>query len=206
MPTPLSASLPCSQSLLRAWLPDASPTAIVLAYASQLPPTWLLGLSSALHGVPLIVVGFGHEYGGDNQQKAFATMHAASVLQHVWPRLVRLQADEPMVDVSGAEAEAEAMAMTDEADASVVQRGYDSLRVLCNRPERCIAVCAHGGLFHKLLNDHPLVNADEATRRRFGNAELGACTMRWAEGEGEPKIQLSATSLSGDVPAEDALA
>lgn len=93
-----------------------------------------------------------------------------------------------------------------EADASVVQRGYDSLRVLCNRPERCIAVCAHGGLFHKLLNDHPLVNADEATRRRFGNAELRACTMSWAEGEGEPKIQLSATSLSGDVPAEDALA
>lgn len=85
-----------------------------------------------------------------------------------------------------------------EADASVVQRGYNSLRVLCKRPERCIAICAHGGLFHKLLNDHPLVEADEATRRRFGNAELRTCTMSWTEGEGEPKIQLSAASLNGD--------
>ena len=85
-----------------------------------------------------------------------------------------------------------------EGDASVAQRGYDSLRVLCSRPERCIAVCAHGGLFQRLLNDHPLVEADEATRRRFGNAELRACTMSWADGEAEPKIQLSAASLNGD--------
>ena len=84
---------PCSRSLLRRRIARTAPSAVLLTYASHLPPLWLLGLSAALHDVPLVVIGFGLEYSGDNQQKALGTMRAASVLRRVWPRTVLLVVD-----------------------------------------------------------------------------------------------------------------
>ena len=78
-----------------------------------------------------------------------------------------------------------------EPEADCAQRGYASLLWLARRPERTIAVVAHGGLLHHTLNGHPLVVADDKTRRRFGNAELRACTMRWCEGA-SPSLELAA--------------
>ena len=82
-----------------------------------------------------------------------------------------------------------------EDDGRVAERGYESLRWLVRRPEQVIAVCAHGGLFHKMLNGHPKVVADEATRSRFGNAELRACTISWADDDGAGQLQLAAAPL-----------
>ena len=65
----------------------------------------------------------------------------------------------------------EAWTPTLEPEADCAQRGYASLLWLARRPERTIAVVAHGGLLHHALNGHPLVVADEATRKRFGRAE-----------------------------------
>ena len=88
---------------------------------------------------------------------------------------------------------AEAVAM-DPQQRMLLERGYESLRWLVRRPEQVIAVCAHGGLFHKMLNGHPNVVADEATRSRFGNAELRACTISWADDD-DSQLQLAAAPL-----------
>ena len=82
----------CTDGMLRRWLPRSAP-AIIVTYATEVPPAWLLGLSAALHNVPLVLVGFKNEYKGDNKQKAFGTMRAAAVLQRLWPHTVLLVAD-----------------------------------------------------------------------------------------------------------------
>ena len=77
------ASASCATTLERwsAALRGRRTPAVVLTYASQLPPFWLLGLSAALHDVPVVVVGFGASSYGDNSQKALGTMRAAAKLR-----------------------------------------------------------------------------------------------------------------------------
>ena len=72
-----------------------------------------------------------------------------------------------------------------EAPEATAERGYRFLRWLAQRPETDIAVVAHGGLFHYLLNSlRPRVVASEAARQRFHNTELRSLSMEWADGAG----------------------
>ena len=41
-----------------------NPAVLLVSYSTFLPPEWLLGLSAALHGVPLVLVGLGRAWGG----------------------------------------------------------------------------------------------------------------------------------------------
>ena len=43
---------------------QAQPSAVVLSYATSLPPEWLLGLSAALFDAPLVLVGLGRPWHG----------------------------------------------------------------------------------------------------------------------------------------------
>lgn len=79
---------PCS-SLLRSWRSKSTsaqsasggPDVVVLTYGTSLPKRWLLGLSAALHNVPLVLVGFGHTWNAsDTMAKVFGTLRAVSTL------------------------------------------------------------------------------------------------------------------------------
>jgi broad specificity phosphatase PhoE len=73
-----------------------------------------------------------------------------------------------------------------ERTSNVAERGYRLLQWLAEREEEEIAVVAHGGLFHYLLNEHPKVQAaDAAAAARFGNCELRTFTLSWTEGGAE---------------------
>lgn len=64
-----------------------------------------------------------------------------------------------------------------EPTSECAERGYRLLQWLWERPETEIAVVAHGGLFHYLLNEHPRVRADSAAAARFGNTEMRTCVL-----------------------------
>ena len=68
------------------------------------------------------------------------------------------------------------------------ERGYRFLRWLSARDESEIAVVAHGGLFHYLLNDHPHVKAEggRAVSARFGNCEMRMLALSWT-GSGDTR-------------------
>lgn len=60
------------------------------------------------------------------------------------------------------------------------ERGFRFLCWLSKRPETDVAVVAHGGLFHYLLNSlKPRVVASDAAAQRFGNCELRSLLMVW---------------------------
>ena len=63
-----------------------------------------------------------------------------------------------------------------ESNESARERGYESLRWIWERPEREIAVVAHGGLFMLLLDGRhggvELAGKDGKLSTRFGNCEL----------------------------------
>jgi len=69
-----------------------------------------------------------------------------------------------------------------EPTGDVAERGYRLLEWLSKRAESEVAVVAHGGLFHYLLNEHPKVlAADACAAARFGNCELRSCTLTWTD-------------------------
>ena len=72
------------------------------------------------------------------------------------------------------------------------ERGYQFLLWLWERSEREVAVVAHGGLFHYLLNEHPRVRADAATAARFGNTEWRSCTLACTQDGDARNFTLSA--------------
>eukprot|EP00326_Haptolina_ericina_P027091 CAMPEP_0181178034 /NCGR_PEP_ID=MMETSP1096-20121128/5500_1 /TAXON_ID=156174 ORGANISM="Chrysochromulina ericina, Strain CCMP281" /NCGR_SAMPLE_ID=MMETSP1096 /ASSEMBLY_ACC=CAM_ASM_000453 /LENGTH=276 /DNA_ID=CAMNT_0023266267 /DNA_START=79 /DNA_END=905 /DNA_ORIENTATION=+ len=55
-------------------------TPLLVTYATALPSEWLLGLSAALHGMPLILVGHGQPWVGLHQ-KFFGTKRATTLLE-----------------------------------------------------------------------------------------------------------------------------
>ena len=65
-----------------------------------------------------------------------------------------------------------------EATNDCAERGY---RFLCwlwdAREETEVAVVAHGGIFHYLLNEHPRIHADAVAAARFGNTELRSYSL-----------------------------
>jgi hypothetical protein len=65
--------------ILAQWLPGGSPPAVLLSYATALPPDWLLGLTSALYSVPLVLIGLGKPWNGLDD-KYHGTLLAARVL------------------------------------------------------------------------------------------------------------------------------
>eukprot|EP00961_Rhodomonas_salina_P097715 1314425-Rhodomonas_salina.1 len=67
-----------------------------------------------------------------------------------------------------------------ETEESTAERGYRFLCWLARRPEMDVAVVAHGGLFHYMLNSlRPRVVASDAASRRFVNTELRSMSMVW---------------------------
>ena len=84
------------------------------------------------------------------------------------------------------------------------ERGARLLLWLWGRPETEIAVVAHGGLFHYLLNEHPRVQADAASATRFGNCEMRTCSLTCSvgggggSGDGEPPHDAPVFMLSAE--------
>ena len=52
---------------------------LLVSYSTFLPSEWLLGLSAALHGVPLVLVGLGRAWGG-HADKFYGALSAARLL------------------------------------------------------------------------------------------------------------------------------
>ena len=62
------------------------------------------------------------------------------------------------------------------------QRAYDSLLWITRRPEKEIAIVAHGGLFHQMTNSLPdLIQCDTLASERFHNCELRTVKIEWVE-------------------------
>ena len=86
----------CAASVGR-WPPeDEEASVVVLAFATALPPQWLLGSSAALHGVPLALLGLGQPFGGMGKavvQKLHAVGRAARLLRKIAPHAAIIVAD-----------------------------------------------------------------------------------------------------------------
>jgi len=65
-----------------------------------------------------------------------------------------------------------------ESPGSCAERAYQSLLWLSTRKESEIALVAHGGLFHEMLNGHPLVHTEADIAKRFTNCEIRTCSMQ----------------------------
>jgi len=67
-----------------------------------------------------------------------------------------------------------------EPTSQTAARGVAFLEWLSERPETEVAVVAHGGIFHYLLNEcKSRVRSDAVTAARFHNCELRSCVLRW---------------------------
>ena len=73
----------CSEVIQQWWSPHAGtgepPAAILLTYATDPTRHWMLGLSAAMHGLPLVLVGRGRQWGGF-QAKYLGVRRAAEAL------------------------------------------------------------------------------------------------------------------------------
>lgn len=83
-----------------------------------------------------------------------------------------------------------------EPTSEVAERGYQLLRWVSARDESDVAIVAHGGLFHYLLNEHAKVKADEKAAARFGNCELRSFQLSWT-GSGEEREFVIASDPEG---------
>lgn len=84
----------CARQFVPGWLPAGSepPPAILVSYATNLPPEWKLGLTAALFNVPIVLVGLGQGWNGV-QSRLLGTRHAIELLRthlglHTTPVLV----------------------------------------------------------------------------------------------------------------------
>lgn len=97
-----------------------------------------------------------------------------------------LEEQYPICDFSDLASEEDAMwGEALEVEESCAARGFRALCGVWARPERHVAVAAHGGIFHYLLNNHQQVVADEGIRARFSNCELRSCVMSLREEESQ---------------------
>ena len=73
----------------------AAPTAVLVAFATALPPTWLLGASAAALEIPLVLIGLGMPWGGMHNiaQKFYAVRRAAQILRRLVPTAAIIVAD-----------------------------------------------------------------------------------------------------------------
>lgn len=72
-------------SVVRSWFEQQQrkqqAPVILLTFSTSNPKRWLLGLSAALHGVPLVVAGFGHPWNvNDTLAKVVGTLNAVTAL------------------------------------------------------------------------------------------------------------------------------
>lgn len=82
-----------------------------------------------------------------------------------------------------------------EDDESVRARAHAALVWIWERPERDIALVAHGGIFNLLTNGHPLVEVGPGVNNRFGNCELRNCLLSVSSiGEEETRFRLELAS------------
>ena len=83
----------CS-SKLAGWA-SASPPVVIAAFATALPPQWLLGASAAMFGIPLVVIGLGRPWGGMQNiaQKFYAVRRSAQILRRLVPTAAIIVAD-----------------------------------------------------------------------------------------------------------------
>jgi len=63
------------------------------------------------------------------------------------------------------------------------QRAYEGLCMTWARPEKRVAIVAHGGVFMHLLEHHSNVVADAEVRRQFRNCDVRSCEF-WVDAEG----------------------
>lgn len=83
----------CASELQKRWnIPDAT-SVIVFTYMTDLPQPWILGLSAALHGVPLVIAGHGMRWDGTTGQKIPASRRVAQILHSLHPRATVIYAD-----------------------------------------------------------------------------------------------------------------
>jgi len=92
-----------------------------------------------------------------------------------------------------------------EDPAATAERGYRFMRWLSQRPETDVAVVAHGGLFHYLLNAlRPRVVASDAAAQRFGNTELRSLSMLWTSGASEEAPRTFKLDVGDSTASRDA--
>jgi broad specificity phosphatase PhoE len=96
---------------------------------------------------------------------------------------VELQARFPGCSFELLETEEDALWKPEELEptSDCAERGYKFLCWLWERREETeLAVVAHGGLFHYLLNEHPCIRANPAAAARFGNTEMRTYSLTCA--------------------------
>ena len=123
-----------------------------MAYADAVPAHWLLGLTAAARGLPLIIVGLGRPFNG------------------VWPRIARehdaaqiireLAPDVPLLSV-----EADTVVVND-----VSEQVASTARRVIERPDLVV--------LHTECARWPQCHAEEFARVQGWTAEFGRCTAR----------------------------
>jgi broad specificity phosphatase PhoE len=108
----------------------------------------------------------------------------------------------PHVDFSAIPESDESWTAELEAAQEVAMRGVAFLEWLCSRPERHVAVVAHGGIYSTLFA-HPAVDEGGYLAPRFGNCELRSVELRVVEEEGggeadAPRLRRFAFTRLGD--------
>ncbi|EOD11229.1 hypothetical protein EMIHUDRAFT_257487, partial [Emiliania huxleyi CCMP1516] len=151
-PPPSSLAGPAlDQCAQLAWPEAAGAAVIILAFATALPPDWLLGPSAAKFDFPLVLLGLGQQLGGMGnavREKFYAVARAAALLRRLAPRAAVIVVDawDTMV-VNGVTASTETLLRR-------VSRGdRQLLSGECNSWPRCY---------------RPLLAADDAGRRCLG--------------------------------------
>jgi broad specificity phosphatase PhoE len=95
----------------------------------------------------------------------------------------------PGVDFSYLETEEDVLWDEKELESAgdCAERGRKTLDFIWERraTNKHVVLAAHGGIFHALFNEHPLVHADEGMKRRFENCDVRACEVTVRENNNE---------------------